>query len=80
MAVCNFTAEPHDSYVIGAPVGGAWRELASSDDEAFGGSGITNGGELQEMDEECHGQPHSLRLRLPPLGIVILESEESPGA
>jgi hypothetical protein len=32
-------------------------------------------GRVIASDTPCHGRPHSLTLRLPPLGIVLLEPE-----
>jgi 1,4-alpha-glucan branching enzyme len=56
------------------PSGGTWREIANSDAEAYGGSGVGNLGAVEASEVESHGRPWSLTLTLPPLGFVMLES------
>ena len=55
------------------PVGGTWREIANSDAQDYGGSGVGNLGAVEADDAESHGRPWSVALTLPPLGIVMLE-------
>ena len=77
VVACNFTPIVREDYHVGVPVGGAWREALNSDAPFYGGSGVGNMGRVQASDTACHGRPHMLRLRLPPLGIVILEPESA---
>ncbi|HUF99507.1 MAG TPA: 1,4-alpha-glucan branching protein GlgB [Ilumatobacter sp.] len=71
LVVANFTPVVRDGYAIGVPTGGEWREICSSDDIAFGGSGVTDGMHTA-WDDPVHGQPSRLVLRLPPLAITFL--------
>ncbi len=73
--VCNFTPVVRDDYRIGVPLPGRWVEVFNSDQEIYGGSGVINSQPLQAEDRQWHGQPHSVGLRLPPLGVVILKRE-----
>jgi 1,4-alpha-glucan branching enzyme len=73
--VCNFTPVVRPEYRIGVPRAGRYREVLNSDDTAFGGSGVTNGGGVDTEPVEAHGRPHSLRLTLPPLGVLMLKVE-----
>ena len=68
LIVCNFTPVPRRRYPLSVPVQGPWRELLSSDDAAFGGSGSTNPGDLV-AGSEAGGR--TLRVTLPPLGIAF---------
>lgn len=68
----HFTPVPRPEYRVGVPTPGRWQVLVNTDDPAFGGSGV---GPLAWVDTEpirSHGQPHSVRLDLPPLGAVFL--------
>jgi 1,4-alpha-glucan branching enzyme len=73
VAVCNFTPVPRQNYRIGAPEGGFWEELLNSDSAVYGGSGQGNLGGVEAAPVPAHGQPFSLSLTLPPLGIVYLK-------
>jgi 1,4-alpha-glucan branching enzyme len=73
LVVVNATPMVRESYRIGVPVGGRWREVLNSDAPEYGGSGQGNGGGAQADDQPSHGRPHSLLLTLPPLGVLFLE-------
>ncbi|GAA2244352.1 1,4-alpha-glucan branching protein GlgB [Rarobacter faecitabidus] len=72
VVVVNFAGVPHEGYRIGLPQDGTWREVFNSDDLAFGGSGVVNSGPLEAERAPCHGQAHSVSLRVPPLGGLFL--------
>ena len=73
LVVCNFTPEVRVGYRIGAPAAGVYREVFNSDELRFGGSGVTNDGELFTLPEPMHGFPQCLELRLPPLATIYLK-------
>jgi 1,4-alpha-glucan branching enzyme len=73
---CNFTPVPRLGYRIGVPTGGLWRELFNTDSSLYAGSNIGNGGMVWADDVPWAGQPHSLKLTLPPLAGLYL----TPGA
>jgi len=75
LVVCNFTPVVRDAYRVGVPMGGRWREVLNSDAPFYGGSGQGNLGGADARDHACHGRPHSLSLRLPPLAIMIFVPE-----
>jgi len=70
LVVANFTPVVREGYLVGVPIGGTWRALCSSDDVAFGGSGVVDG-ELLASDDPLHGQSSRLTLRLAPLAITF---------
>ena len=71
--VLNATPVPRENYRIGVPKAGAWREVLNSDDLKYGGSGISNPGEIETSVARAHGRPASLLLTLPPLATLVLE-------
>lgn len=73
VVVCNFTELPRPNYQVGVPKSKAWKEIFNSDDTKYGGSGILNGEKISAKKEVYHGKDYSLRLTLPPLGVVVLE-------
>ncbi len=70
---CNFTPVAREVYRLGVPAVGRYRELLNSDAEFYGGSGVGNSGEVIASATAWHGQPASLELRLPPLGVLVLQ-------
>ena len=73
--VCNFTPVPRHDYRIGVPRGGRYRERINTDAEIYGGSGVGNAGEVHAEPHPMHGHAQSLRLSLPPLGVLIFTAE-----
>ncbi|VBB47929.1 1,4-alpha-glucan branching enzyme [uncultured Desulfatiglans sp.] len=71
--VFNFTPVPRSGYRIGAPKPGPHKILMDSDDLRFGGSGFVQGTEVLAASQPWHGQPYSLALTLPPLGMLVLK-------
>jgi 1,4-alpha-glucan branching enzyme len=68
---------PRYEYRIGVPQPGYYREVLNSDGAVYGGSDVGNGGGVPSEPLPWHGQPHSIRLTLPPLGAVWLTPVES---
>ncbi|MFH1856138.1 MAG: 1,4-alpha-glucan branching protein GlgB [Candidatus Omnitrophota bacterium] len=75
LVVCNFTPVPRHNYRAGVPEDGFWEEVLNSDDIAYGGSGVNNGGGIEAEQVPCHGRKYSLNLLLPPLAIVIFKKK-----
>jgi len=69
--VCNFTPLPRHGYRIGVPRPGRYIERINTDAEIYGGTGVGNAGEAHAEPYPMHGHAYSLRLDLPPLGVVI---------
>jgi 1,4-alpha-glucan branching enzyme len=64
---------PRPDYKQGVPHLGTWRVKLTSDDLKFGGSGAGTHGTVEARQDMTHGQPASVQLDLPPLGLLILE-------
>jgi 1,4-alpha-glucan branching enzyme len=73
VAVLNFTPVPREGYRIGVPEADSYSELSNSDAELYGGSNVGNGGSVATEPIAAHGHDHSISLRLPPLGFLLLK-------
>jgi 1,4-alpha-glucan branching enzyme len=73
IAVVNFTPVPRDGYRIGVPEPGVYVELLNSDAEIYGGGNVGNGGAVASDPIVTHGFDQSLKLVLPPLGLLLLK-------
>ena len=74
ISVTNFSPVPHEHYRLPIPANGQWREILNTDDQRYGGSGVTNSS-LRLVKEEHRGQPFSILMKLPPLATVWLKVE-----
>jgi 1,4-alpha-glucan branching enzyme len=73
LVACNFTPVPRHGYRVGVPVGGFYRELLNTDAGHYGGSNVGNAGGVRADPWPSGGQPWSVSLTLPPLGVVMLK-------
>ncbi|MGC6431225.1 MAG: 1,4-alpha-glucan branching protein GlgB [Jejuia sp.] len=71
--VCNLTPAVRKNYKIGVPFDGKLVEIFNSDDEAFGGSGVSNSKPISIKKEEWIGKPYSATITLPPLAVTVFE-------
>ena len=71
--VFNFTPVPRDGYRVGVPRWGYYKEILNSDAAIYWGSNVGNYGGVHADDTWWHGRPHSIRLRLPPLGALAFK-------
>ena len=71
--VFNFTPVLRDDYRVGVPRWGYYREILNSDAAIYWGSNVGNYGGVHAEDTWWHGRPHSIRLRLPPLGALAFK-------
>jgi 1,4-alpha-glucan branching enzyme len=69
----NFTPVPRHGYRVGVPRAGQYRELLNSDAAIYGGGNVGNSGKVAADPIPWHGQPYSVSLTLPPLGILFLK-------
>ena len=75
LVVANFTPLPRENYRVGVPKAGRWRELLNSDATLYGGSGIGNLGCIETAPVASQGRHQSLKLTLPPLGLLVFEHD-----
>lgn len=73
VVVLNFTPVPRTGHTIPVPYAGQWREVFNSDEETFGGGGMTNPAPLTApRDPAGEALSSTLTLDIPPLSCVIL--------
>jgi 1,4-alpha-glucan branching enzyme len=75
LVVAHFTPVVREGYRVGVPFPGFWREVLNSDAQEYGGSGVGNLGGIWADPIPSHGFPSSLKLCLPPLGILFLKPQ-----
>ncbi|MGN0550569.1 MAG: 1,4-alpha-glucan branching protein GlgB [Acutalibacteraceae bacterium] len=73
IGVCNFQPVYREDYKIGVPQNGYYAEVFNTDDERFGGSGITNGDNINSSGPEMHGCDQSISLNLPPMSVMYFK-------
>ena len=73
VCIGNFAPVPR-RYRVGLPVQGAWKEVINTDLEVYAGSGQSNG-VLYSEHHPWQGQPFSVELTLPPLGVIWLQKQ-----
>ena len=71
----NFTPATYENFALEVPAEGIYREVFNSDDQKYGGSGVTNTG--AELESVCENDKETLHFRLPALGAVILRFDRS---
>ena len=74
LVACNFTPVTRHGYPLGVHNRGTWTRMLSSDEEAFGGSGVVGAPTLATRDESRGIFPVTLYVDLPPLGIVMFRA------
>ncbi|MBP3867074.1 MAG: alpha amylase C-terminal domain-containing protein, partial [Eggerthellaceae bacterium] len=78
LCCCNFTPNPVVGFKAGLPAPGKLVEVLNSDDERFGGTGVTNGAKVDVVDEPFGDFECSAELTLPPLSAVYFEYKRIP--
>lgn len=73
ICACNFIPNEHRGFVIGLPESGVLREVISSDDVRFGGSGLHNEKPIKSRSKPFCDLPYSAQIDLPPLSTVYFE-------
>lgn len=72
IVLINLQPIVRSDYRIGINRPGSYTEVLNSDHIDFGGEGLLNG-EVRTEKISLHGQPNSMTVTLPPLGVVIFK-------
>ncbi len=75
IVACNFTPVVRDTYRIGVPYPGIYRQTLNSDARDFGGTGNYQVDSVQAQSGEWNGRPYFIEIPLPPLATVAFERE-----
>jgi 1,4-alpha-glucan branching enzyme len=73
IVVCNFTPVPRQDYRIGVPDECFYREILNSDSSDYWGSNVGNSGGVQADATPWHGKPCSIKIVIPPLGVLYFK-------
>lgn len=76
IVVANFDDVKYQGYDIGVIKYGKYKEIFNSDAIIYGGSGIVNKRKKNARRQECDGRDYSLKIDIPPLGMLVLKYEE----
>ncbi len=77
LCVANFTPLVRDNYPVAMPGEGKLKLVLSSDDEKYGGSGVSPDKTLQAVPMEIKGKGFGVRMTLPPLSVLYFHFEPS---
>ena len=75
VVILNLTPVPRPKYRIGLPQSGHWKEVMNSDAGIYAGSNAGNGGGVTAQPEPAHGHAFSAEFLLPPLSIIVFQTE-----
>ena len=70
-AVCNFSPVSYDSYQVGVPFAGKYKEIFNSDNGKYGGLGVVNTRAKNAVHAECDNRENSLKMKLPAYGVTV---------
>ncbi len=76
LAIGNFTPRVLADYAVGVPAEGEWEILLNSDAAEYWGSDVNPGSGIIAEAQPRHGQAASLRITLPPLGLLLLRRKK----
>jgi 1,4-alpha-glucan branching enzyme len=75
VCVANLSPVPRESYRLGLPQEGRWREVLNTDSALYGGSGVGNLGAVEAEAKPWHDRAASALVTVPPLGVVWLQPD-----
>src|SRR6185437_6826130 len=73
VAVCNFTPVVRPSYRVGVPRPGYYTEILNTDSAYYAGTDVGNSGGVQAEPIPWNDRPYSLKLRIPPLSVMLFK-------
>ena len=74
IAVCNFLPQEQEVYSFGVPYYADYKEVFSTDDKKFGGSGLANR-TFKAKCEAMHGLDYSITMKIPAMSAIFLKPE-----
>ena len=75
VAICNFTPVLREEYRVGVPRPGYYREILNTDSRYYEGTDAGNGGGVNAEPIPWNDRPYSIKLRLPPLGVMYFKPQ-----
>jgi len=75
VVVANFTPAQRDTYRVGVPEPGFYREIMNTDSEKYGGTNFGNLGGVHAEAFPWNNKPYSILLHMPALGVLFFKHE-----
>jgi len=75
VVVANFTPVQRETYRVGVPEPGFYREIMNTDAEKYGGTNVGNLGGAHAEAIAWNNHPYSIQLRIPALGVLYFKHE-----
>jgi hypothetical protein len=79
LAIANLGNSDFPSYLLGAPVAGAWTEVLDSQAIGYGGTGMVNAATRYTYHQSRDGLPQTLDIALPRCSVLLLRSLPATG-
>ncbi|MGL5822573.1 MAG: 1,4-alpha-glucan branching protein GlgB [Sarcina sp.] len=73
--ICNFTSNYYESFRVGVPFNGIYRQAFNSDELKYGGSGKGVDGQIYAQSIPYHSEKYSVDISVPPMGGLVLKIE-----
>jgi 1,4-alpha-glucan branching enzyme len=73
VVACNFTPVVRESYRVGVPRPGFYREILNTDSKYYEGTDLGNAGGVQAEPIPWNDRPYSIKLRLPSLAVMYFK-------
>lgn len=71
LVLCNFDTMLHETYPVGVPFEGTYKEILNSDDKAFGGMGRINSRVKASIKKETDEREDSIEITVAPLSVMV---------
>jgi len=71
--VLNMTPVIHHNFRVGVPGAGKWKEIFTSDDSSFWGSGVSNAQPQNSEVVNWHGRENSISITVAPLAASVFK-------
>lgn len=71
--VCNFTPVKREDFRVGVPCSGEYLLILTSDDKAYGGTGVRNAKKVTADKITFDGRDYSIKMTLPPLSVTVYQ-------
>ena len=71
IVVCNFSDLAYETYQLGVPYAGKYKEILNSDDEKWGGSGFINARVNMAQNTQWDERPYSIKIKVAPLSVSV---------
>lgn len=72
--ICNFDYINHDRFRVGVPFYGKYKEILSTEEERFGGTGSKNKRMKTAAAIEWDDRPYSITVSIPPMSVSVYQS------